>query len=187
MTCIVGLEHDGKVWIGGDSATFRAGDLALRITEDAKIFSIKDIIFGSAGSLRVNQLVRFSLKIPPQKVKDDHRYLCTSFMDAFRKCLSDGGSIGAEEHGEEEIESNFLVGYRGHLYRIETDYNVQIPKIGFDACGSGEDYALGSLFSTQNSKLSPEERLTLAMEAAACFSASVSPPFSMLISKKYQL
>lgn len=186
MTCIVGLEHEGRVWMGGDSAGTREGDMALRILGDVKIFFVKDVLFGSSGSRRINQLLRFSLKIPHQKVKDDYRYLCTDLINAIRVCLKGGGNSGTEEHGEEEMEANVLTGYRGHLYNIETDYSVvTMANIGFDACGSGENYALGSLFSTQETKLSPEKRITLALTTASYFSAGVAPPFSIMVSKKY--
>ena len=186
MTCIVGLEHEGRVWIGGDSAGIRESDLSLRIMGNSKVFSKKDMLFGSSGSLRVNQLLRFSLKIPRQKGEDDLNYLCTDFVDATRKCLINGGNGGTEDHGEESMESNLLIGYRGSLYQMEKDYNVIIAKIGFDACGSGENYALGSLFSTMDTKLGPKERVATALSAAAYFSAGVYPPFSIIVSKKYK-
>lgn len=186
MTCIVGLEHEGRAWMGGDSAAVTASDMSLRIMEKPKILAIKDVLLGSAGSIRVNQLIHFSLKIPRQKVRDDYRYLCTDFINALRECLKNGGSARMEEGGEEGMENNLLVGYRGHVYQIETDYNVQTYKIGFGACGNGGNYALGSLFSTQRTKLSPEKRITLALETAAYFSAGVSPPFHILVSKKYK-
>lgn len=185
MTCIVGLEHEERVWMGGDSASIRLDNLDRRLLGNDKIFLTNGILFGSSGSARINQLFHFSLKIPRQKVKDDYQYLCTDFINAARECIRDGGHLKVEECGE-EIDGNILVGYRGHLYSIESDYNIRIPDIGFDACGSGENYALGSLFSTQGTKLNPKERLTLALEAAAYFSAGVSPPFSFLVSKKYK-
>lgn len=179
MTCIVGIEKAGQVWIGGDSASLSG--LSKRIREDSKVFKVGDVLFGFTTSFRVGQLLRFSLTIPPQKVEDDYQYLCTDFIDAVRKCLKNGGFTHIKDN--QEIGGTFLLGYKGRLYTVDSDFQVGKVTIGFDACGCGEDYALGSLYTTKDLKFNPEERLIKALKAAAQFSAGVAPPFKIISSK----
>lgn len=186
MTCVVGLEHEGRVWIGGDSAAIESEVLSLRVRGDPKVFLVQRMLFGFTRSFRMGQLLRFSLIIPAQPAKsDDYRYLCTDFINAVRECLKNGGFAQTSEEGAEQ-GGNFLIGYRGRLYNIDGDYQVGIPQIGFDACGCGGDYALGSLFSTQKTKLDPRKRIMMALTAATYFSAAVSPPFTIMVSRKYR-
>jgi hypothetical protein len=45
MTCIVGYESDGKVYIGGDSAGVRGLDVTVR--EDSKVFKKEGLGYGN--------------------------------------------------------------------------------------------------------------------------------------------
>ena len=49
MTCIVGIEQDKTVWIGGDSAGVNGYDIRTR--EDSKVFVVKDVLFGFTSHL----------------------------------------------------------------------------------------------------------------------------------------
>lgn len=181
MTCIVGIEKAGQVWIGGDSAGLSGLDKKIR--EDSKVFKLKDdVLFGFTTSFRMGQLLHFSLEIPRQTVKDDYRYLCTDFINAVRNCLEKGGFAQIKEN--RETGGTFLLGYKGKLYSVDSDFQVGRVIVGFDACGCGENYALGSLYTTKDLKFSPKENLLKALEAAAQFSAGVAPPFKIISSKK---
>jgi hypothetical protein len=77
-----------------------------------------------------------------------------------------------------EFGGTFLVGFKGRLFRIADDFQVGESEHGFDACGSGEDVALGSLFSTRLlTARSAQERLEEALRAAETFNAGVRGPF----------
>src|SRR5579875_613581 len=93
MTAIAGfVHHDKSVWIGGDSAATIGGSQR-QIRSDPKVFQRGDYVFGVAGSFRVMQLVRFSLQIPERQIfQDEFEYMATSFVDALRDCLKDGGA-----------------------------------------------------------------------------------------------
>lgn len=175
MTCIVGIAQNGQIVMGGDSAGVAGLDLTIRA--DPKVFSIGDFTVGYTDSFRFGQLLRFSF-VPPSKREDqsDFEYMCTSFIDALRNCLKDGGY--ARKEGEAETGGTCLVGWRGMLYEIESDYQVGIPINGYDAIGCGAPMARGSLFSTEGQPL--RDRVQMALEAAVEFSAGVRPPFLIL-------
>ena len=172
MTAIVGLKHEGIVFIGGDSAGVAGYDLTVRA--DTKVFRREGFVFGFTTSFRMGQLLRFKLKLPRHHPDDDvYEFMCVAFIDAVRKCLKDGG--WASKENENEKGGTFIVGFKGRLFVIDSDYQVGEPVDSFAAVGCGQSYALGSLISTGDRK--PRDRVRLALEAAERFSAGVCGPF----------
>ncbi len=175
MTCIVGIAENGKVYIGGDSAGVAGLDLTVR--SDEKVFLNGECLFGFTSSFRMGQLLRFSLNIPSRAENtDDYKYLVTSFIDSIRSTLKSGGYATTKDGGE--VGGTFLLGYRGRLYCVYSDYQVGAAADGFWACGCGEQIANGSLFSTIGA--SPRLRIDTALKAAERFSAGVRGPFTIL-------
>jgi ATP-dependent protease HslVU (ClpYQ) peptidase subunit len=173
MTCIVGLVHDGKVYMGGDSAGVAGYDLTVRA--DEKVFTNGEFIMGFTSSFRMGQLLRYKFKPPyhmPGVPTDE--YMVTSFVDEVRKCLREGGY--ARNNNGEESGGTFLVGYKGELFVIHDDYQVAKVVDGFAAVGCGYQVARGALFATSPGLL-PEDRVKKALEAAERFSAGVRGPF----------
>jgi len=180
MTCIAALVEGDTVYIGGDSAG--VAGLSISIRSDEKVFQNGPFIMGFTSSFRMGQLLRFKFDPPKQTVhQDDYEYMVTDFVDAVRHCFSHNG------FGDKDatVGGTFLVGYKGKLYTIENDHQVGIPSVPYDAVGCGADLALGSLYSTQGSKLTPEQRIALALEAASTFSAGVAPPF-LIMKQEYK-
>ena len=172
MTCIVGLVHENTVLIGGDSAG--VAGLSLTIRADEKVFTNGDFIMGFTSSFRMGQLLRYSLKPPVYHPDVDLvNYIVTDFINAVRECLKGGGY--AKKDKDEETAGTFLIGFKGKLFKIDSDYQVGIPVLSFDACGCGEDIALGAMYA--NYTLPPIGRITQALEAAEQFSAGVRRPF----------
>ena len=175
MTCIVSILEKGKIYMGGDSAGI-AG-LSISIRDDPKVFTNGPFIIGFTSSFRMGQILRFKFHPPKQTIhQSDYEYMVTDFIDSVRECFSKNG------FGDRDatMGGTFLVGYKGKLYTIEKDHQVGIPNTPYDAVGCGADLALGSLYTTQGSKLSPEERITLALKAASAFNAGVAPPFLIM-------
>jgi len=183
MTVIVGLEHDGKVWIGGDSAGVAGYDLTVRA--DEKVFINRNMIFGFTSSFRMGQLLRYAFTASPQNVDQlDDQYMATTFVNDVRRCLKDGGY--AKKKDETEIGGQFLVGYKGLLYKIDADYQVARSAASaitdgrvFSAVGCGAQVALGAMAAMQNS-VGPHNQLSMALHAAEAYSAGVRKPFTIL-------
>ena len=182
MTCIVGLEQDGVVYIGGDSAGVEPWSLSICGRADEKVFinETGEFIMGFCGSFRIGQLLRYALEVPDQpSKKDDMAYMVTDFIDAVRNMQKEKGSL-KKENELEEHEASFLVGYNGKLYVIEEDFQVGRPIENYASVGCGAQIALGAMYATRNSNMTPEERITLALQAATEYSAGVRPPFHIL-------
>jgi ATP-dependent protease HslVU (ClpYQ) peptidase subunit len=177
MTCVAGIVKGSRVYIAGDSAGSNDWhQLTLRL--DKKVFRRDDLgmIFGCCGSFRMIQMLHyvFAPPLPPSEEELDH-YMATTFINAVRSCFLEGGFAKKKE--EREKGGHFLVGVRGRLFEIESDYQVGESLDGYAAIGSGDDVALGVLFATHHLDMSPEQRLMLALEGAQHHITSVRAPF----------
>ena len=183
MTCICAIEQDGIITMGGDSAGVAGFDVVIR--KDEKVFTLKNspnTIFGYTTSFRMGQLLRYALEMPEQSArKDDMQYLVTDFVDTVRGIFSGKGYMRKES--DQEVGGTFLLGYNGHLYEVDSDFQIGIPADGYAACGCGISYALGSLH-TSRSNSDPLERVQIALETAAKFSCGVRAPFTILQTQK---
>jgi ATP-dependent protease HslVU (ClpYQ) peptidase subunit len=172
MTCIVGIAEGGRVYIGGDSAGVSGWDLTVR--GDSKVFRNGDVVMGFTSSFRMGQLLRYKF-VPPthDAAHGVEQYMVTAFVDAVRDCLKAGGY--AKRENDAESGGVFLVGYRGHLFAIQADYQVANSADGYTAVGCGDQIARGALYATAGRP--PMERVMVALEAAERCSAGVRAPF----------
>lgn len=172
MTCIVGLVDKGHVYIGGDSAGADAW-WNLTIRRDPKVFVSGPYVVGFTDSFRMGQVLRYQADLPePPPDRDLMRHMVVDFIGSARKALNDAGF--AKHENARETGGSFLVGVRGRLFRIDSDYQVGESARGFYAIGGGATYALGALAI---SKGRPKSRITQALQVAERFSAGVAGPF----------
>jgi hypothetical protein len=177
VTVIAGLVHEDKVYLGGDSAGISGWDLTIR--DDPKVFTVGPFVMGYTSSFRMGQLLRFRF-VPPEHHEDvdTFRFMVCDFIDAIRRTLKDGGY--ATKTNEQESGGLFLVGYRGRLFRVESDYQVGEPALGYSAVGCGDNLALGALYATRHIA-NPRERLECALAAAEQHSAGVRGPLVIAV------
>lgn len=171
MTCIVGLASNGKVWIGGDSAGVRGYEMMVRA--DEKVFVNGPYVMGFTTSFRMGQILRYA-NLPTTSSWDVRRFMATEFVASIRKTFAEHG-WEAKSHGGEARGGEFLVGYKGQLFRVCSDFQVGCPAHEYDAVGCGMDVALGSMFSTLEKN--QESAIVQALQAAERFSAGVRAPF----------
>lgn len=173
MTCIVGLRHKGKVYMGGDAAA--TADDASYIHENPKVFQLKaNFLVGYCGCFRVGQVLQYSFN-PPRHTKNKTilEYLATDFVDSFIATCNAKPDLSKDKY------FSFLVAYKGRLFEVAEDFHVA-PYMGeYFAIGGGGQTALGSLFSSSHVK-DPEARVRLALQAAEMYTASVRAPFTVL-------
>jgi hypothetical protein len=62
---------------------------------------------------------------------------------------------------------------------MDTDYHIGEADVPYMAEGSGQQLALGSLYSTGLIK-TPRKRVRMALEAAAKFNMAVRGPFTII-------
>ena len=182
MTCIVGFvdKKNKKVVVGADSAGVD-GSLNIVIRKDEKVFKNDDFVIGCTSSFRMIQLLRFSFKPPKVYDKEIYEYMCTDFINGVRKCFEEGGYLQKFSDGDEK-GGIFLVAYKDRLFKVEGDFQVAEALQGYDSCGCGESYALGSIYNTVEKN--PEKIVLDALRCAENFSAGVRRPFITYSTKK---
>lgn len=178
MTCIVGMTDGTTVTIGGDSAGVAGYDLSVRA--DRKVWARDDgWVFGFTSSFRMGQLLRYKLTPPAQAEGQDlEAYMVTTFVDAVRQVLKDGGYAKVESNVERG--GTFLVGRRGRLFVIDSDYQVAESVRPFEAVGCGESFALGALHALHGYPGAAEWRVRRALSIAEGCSAGVRAPFHVV-------
>jgi hypothetical protein len=176
MTCVIGLIHEGEIWMGYDSSS--VGGYDMRETKLCKAFTVDRFAIGYTDSFRMGQLLQYELKIPPQAGPDDLEGMVTVFIPAVRRLFMDNGFSIDNSGG---IKSGHcMVGYNGRLFFIDDDFQVNEYSDEFSAIGHAAPYALGAMYS--NSHISdPAERILDALNAACRFSASTVDP--LVVSK----
>lgn len=189
MTCIVGVIENGKVYMGADRMA--SSDYMCYPTFDSKLIKREDEpsgswLFGICGSFRTLELLKYELELPePKKTQTPRHYMATTFVQEVRKCFKEHGLLSkngnesddSSSYGE-EFYGDFLVAHEGLLYCLQSDFSLVGSNEGYMATGSGSHQALGSLYTTEYYKMSPEERLEIALEAASHHVPSVGPPFN---------
>lgn len=173
MTVIVGLVHKGRVHLGGDSAGVCGYQLTVR--RDPKVFSNGPYVMGFTSSFRMGQLLQHAFQAPHPAGSLD-QFMVTTFIDALRTCLKDGG--WARKDSEQEQAGTFLVGVHGRLFVIQGDYQVGEPADGYAAVGCGDELALGALHATATLDMPPRDRVATALAAADHHSAGVAGPYT---------
>jgi len=171
MTCIAGIEHNGRVYLCGDSAVVSGWDIGVTIMP--KVFRVDQFVIGCTTSFRMMQLLQYKLSVKPQGQESDYAYMVSVVVEVIRELFKRLGYSQVENNREEG--GDFLIGYRGCLYRISCDFSVLRYTDGFAAIGCGQQFALGALAILDKSN--PEKALMQALEVAAHFSNGVCEPF----------
>lgn len=181
MSCAVGIQIKDRTYIGVDSCASDEEEITIR--EDEKIFKVGKgrMLIAGVGGIRTFQIIRFSFKPPIQKDKDDFQYLCKDFAYELKECLRENNELTNEEDTNlETMACNLLIAYKGKLYMVGEDFQIEKTMSHFNAIGSGASYSLGSLYTTEKSRLSPKQRILLALKSSAKFANTVEPPFKIL-------
>lgn len=180
MTCIVGLEFKDGVLIGGD---LLGTDHNLKVLHtQPKVFNKRGVVFGYTTSYRFGQILEHSMPDPvvPAESSDIYRWLITTLVPSIKNALKDN------EYSE---SGECLIGVRDQLWILKDDFAVLRPTCGFSSVGSGDEYALGSMFTSMthtspDSYLDAERVLRTAIITASTFCPSVGID-SQVISNGY--
>lgn len=178
MTCCVGLRYKYKngrkgVYLAADSSICTDSEVVPMSTD--KIFTIGSYDFAHAGSFRLAQIIRYCFEPTEPPVDEDIvKFMASTFISELTLALKDNLP---SKNIDEPLELELLVVVSGRLFYIGSDLCIVENKDDFAAIGAARKYALGSLYATVG--LEPEERVTMALEAASHFSPWSIPPFTI--------
>lgn len=178
MTCIAAITDGKTVWMGGDSAAACGWDISLLVSP--KVFRVGECLIGGTGDVRALQILEHAFSPPTLKEGQSiPHYFAVDFVNALRDCLKSAG-YAEKSNEKEKQDSLYLVGFRGHLVSVHSDYGTMETTRKYAAYGCGGAYAEGSLHTTNSPPYIPEARIRLALEAAENHSAGVRGPFTVL-------
>lgn len=181
MTCIVGLEHEGSVWMGGDSIAVDDSQDSM-VLDSPKVFALMggQMLIGHSGGLRELQTLKYGVcDLFMPAAGNEESWLCTTFADAVREAFRRFGILKSE-NGVEKTGA-FLAGLHGRLYLFEESCGVLRTVKGYAALGCGSKYALGAISAlSRGIRPSPELMIETALYAAAQHNAWVKGPFTIV-------
>lgn len=176
MTCIVGLEHEGKVYLAGDIQG-TGGNHKVTHTEP-KVFIKGEVGFGYTTSYRFGQILQHVLNTPVAPAKEDvYKWLVSTLVPDIRKALKDSGY---------ETGGTCLIAVKGQLWELQDDFSVLRSTEGFTAIGSGHEFAKGCMFSELTQKngktgLDPSKVVRRGVYAAGLFCPTVGQESTTII------
>lgn len=191
MTCIVGMERNGSIYMGADSCA-SSGNYN-QVVKD-KIFEKDGYMMGIAGRVRMCSFLRYCFS-PPQipKKKDITEFMATTFTRKLRKDLCNEGFLEIEDNVQSLVESVCMIGARGKLFQINTDFSIQESEDNFMTIGSGRQAAKGAYYALKAYVESGGDHmddllciplLRLTLEAAEKTDMHVRSPFRFLYKER---
>lgn len=182
MTCIVAVKSKNKVILGGDSALVDLQNGHKVKLNSPKVFTNSQYIIGYAGSARMGQLLQnyFKPSSPPKDPQKLECHMVTTFVDELRALAEEKGlRLDASDENFNDFAS-ILVGINGRIFIIEEDWQASEWAYDYAAIGSGCSVALGSLHTTADLEIDPEQRVMYALTAASEHTLTVSAPYHIV-------
>lgn len=175
MTCIVGIAHQGKVYMGGDRGM--SDETFIKSMMKPKIKRNGSLLIGYAANLGTGQLAQM-IQFPEPPTSNLDTYMRTDFVRALKDAY-EYYSIGVDVHDSDKAAADLLVGVHGCLFEVYTD-DWSVGEYNEVASGSGASYAMGSLYSTREWD-NPKQRVREAVHAAIKYSPSCQGPVDVLV------
>lgn len=166
MTCIVGIAEEGHVYIGADRGA--SDGASITSIKNPKVEIKNGWIYAYAGTIGVGQL--FSFLTLPEKVDDPFSYIRLTIVEDMKKLLE------SFSHNPDEPNTSWLIGKNGRLFELSAG-DWGLIEIDHTAIGSGNQYAFGSLYTSNNH---PIDRIQTAIDAAILYSPECSEPVDIL-------
>lgn len=189
MSVVIAIKGKDCVYMGCDSqVTIGSGKRTLKSVNNFKIWKVDgfpNCLMGGVGNFRDLCFLRCTPEIIPQTClltnSLDYATVVTQIVPTIWQTLvaygvyQDKPLVPDENRGTGALGSQFLIACGTNLYNIGADGTVEEIE-DYIAIGSGDDLANGSLKTTEDSNLSPEERIAAAIDAASRGNAYVSNP-----------
>ena len=161
MTCIVGIEKGGRVYLAGDIQG--TGGNSKVVHTQPKVYKVGDMVVGFSGSYRFGQIIENYLKDPfvPDKNASVYKWLVQAVVPQIIEILDDHGYYGSddEEGSTGIVGGNCLIGVRDELWELQDDFSLLRSTRGYMAIGSGCEYALAATEALRTRVKSPDKLL----------------------------
>lgn len=188
MTCIAAFvdKKTGKVVMGAERGVFDSENHYVSpepkiLKKKIGVYNSKPIymIIGGAGDVKAGNIITHwqtgKLNYDPT-LQTPHEFVIKVFIPALKKVFD-------KNDYKKQAEFEFIIGFDGELFIINSDYSVIIPPEYGVGCGSAHVPALGALFAmnTLKVKILPKKKMQLAIEAAIGISNTAKGPIDILM------
>jgi ATP-dependent protease HslVU (ClpYQ) peptidase subunit len=164
------------VFLGGDSSAISEYDMLTIRTP--KVIRKGEYVFGFAGHFRFAQIVEHAFKPPVYKGGDVFSFMSRQFMSRLQKCVA---KAEFARNREGRMEGGLaLIGFRGRLFCMQTEYELIEPKDGMFSIGCGFPYALGAMDALAIAEKNVERRVLLALQSTERYCSGVRSPFHIV-------
>ena len=169
MTVLVGIANGANVYIGADRGA--SDESTIVSMSRPKVHTNNGWVFGYAGSIGTGQLLEF-IKFPDPSTDDVYKLVRINIVSSLKNLIEKSGKM------DEEQAAEFLIGANGRLFEFSTaDWGV--TEVYETAGGSGNQIALGSLYTSLLHIVDTKERIELALNAAITYSPSCQGPYDI--------
>jgi ATP-dependent protease HslVU (ClpYQ) peptidase subunit len=177
MSCTIAYKDGGKVYMGCDSAVTFDSDTVYNQVEPVKIFRRGDFLVSTSSSLRFGQILRDNFKFPSLSDREDVvHYMTSRFVNRLIEVLDEKKFLHTVD-GEARGYA-FIVGVRGRIFIVCSDFSVLEIGEKFAVVGSGEKYAEGAMAAIDGLEgMTPKEKIEVALGVAEHYCSSVRSPF----------
>lgn len=165
MTIIVGYKTKKGLLFASDTQC--SSDEEKNMDTIEKVFKKNGVIFGVAGSINLNNELRYNFDYKFKNLNDE-RELYSSFRYELKNFIKNADNCITENN---ELDGQLLIGINNNLYVFQCDLSITNVMKNYYCIGSGSSFALGSLYTSHNlSNIPIKKKLKLAIESAGEFS-----------------
>lgn len=183
MTVVLGIGDGKTVTIGADSIAISPDNYAVTVRREPKVFFLgPHLVVGYSGSFAVGDAIRFGPAPPPPEgadpaavLVDPEAYIHEVVIPHFRAVVEESGVAEGSFDGHQ-----MLVGFAGRVFLVESLSQAGSSIDGIEACGAGDQLAIGAALALRDSGLTDEDLVLAALDVAERRSAGVRGPFRVV-------
>jgi len=183
VTVILGIGDGSTVTMGADSIAISPDTLAVTIRREPKIFHLgPHLLIGYSGSFAIGDAIRFGPAPPPPEagdaaavLVDPEAYIHEVVIPHIRAVVEESSVSEGSFDGHQ-----MLIGFAGRVFLVESLSQAGSSLDGVEACGAGDQLAIGAALALRDSGLTDEGRVLAALAVAEERSAGVRGPFRVV-------
>lgn len=139
-----------------------------------------ELLIGVTGSMRGIQLLEYQWTLPERSVCiSDKEYIIVDIVNSI-KDLFITHCYGIKQEEQELQDDQFMIGYKGEIYLLDTNYQIITTQNDYAAIGAGAPYAFGFMYSERGFGFVDYEKIVSgAVEVACEFCNSCCEPINV--------
>lgn len=190
MTAIAAyVDDDHAVWMVGDSACVDPNSHGIFTMSSPKIFLEGSYAVGTSGNARLSDILRYSdvlPELPAQNWWDAESLRKFLVQEFIPELIDEVAASKMEPEDEDPLPGNILLGVRGYIFMVMSNYYVMHIPETFKAIGSASEVLTGAIAAQLmvneqcGLTLPPNVILGNAMSTAVKYNFTVRDPMTLI-------